>query len=793
MYANRGLGEAGALQREVNRLFRTTEEYERPSPHVIHAEDITRGLGLDSITESKILQVIRETRFDFGFHPKLRVPRVVHARLQLSTVMRAANQIDSSTRMEIMRRAMAYWKRNGSDYQQDPNIRYVFKKGMDDMPSDISRRYEDDEEGKPAGDRDGDGIPNAVDKRPGKKGKGASEMKGSQKKNGKGKPPQEQEQTQPEDGAGFDEIPTDDEVEDAIIAAVKNGQITPEEAQDIRDEWEMAKQGDQQAQSEVVSALHAMEETEIDGGRTLDFGHGVSAHLPDDADFHHHATEYAKHRAAHQIHKGKDSGKAEAHKHAANIHASVGNALHSAGDTERRRGLDAGGELMPNGQPAPMAPGEVEELPAPPGPLGQQSPGANIAGGPQPAMPDGQRNPPGRDSEHEAMKGKLSALVGKMSGKGLPTMVRKPPRVEMGRATIRPPVQVEVGQATNIRRRPPVQVEVGQATNIRRGAKMVGKQGERETAGSWLRRNVYPGAPQPRQTASGDPVQTTRGLNPGKTPSPKKAETRPMIGAMVGKQERRSLGSGFTENFMPPQSRTASGDPIQTTRGLNPPPRPRGAAESQEHYNRRTTTKTPKPPVVRLPEMRVSPRSAQEQASEQNLGTTASVPRIPRGPAPSPRAQALLQQYRADASAGKYGDRAQSQVAGSRQGAPRTPRPATPATQAPAPPRVARAPERVLGPQNRPQAAAQPAQPQGSGSSRFQSMLSGITAQGRSAQGSASPAAATRGTAPPMPGSAGAPRQATRGLMLRSEGVPEDRLVKHSLKLTTGEIPRGWF
>jgi len=451
-----GLGAFGEFQRQVNRIFRTeTENVVRASPHVIHIEDVFKGLGLDSEAEQKLQRVLEQTRFDFGSDSKLRVPRVVHARIRLMDTMRAMKQIDSTTRMELLRRAMAYWKRNGMDYNQPAVIRYVAKSdgahaARKTMKHVFLIKGKNPYQAPPA-DADDDNIQNAPDESPKKKGKGKgkSEVKGDQgdqDEGGQGGPSHPKDRRAKGGGGDFASLPPDQQVQ-LIQQAVEEGVITEEEGMAALDEIE----GGQAIDAPIVSAVEAMTEHEVDGGRLLDFGEEVEAHIPDDADFHHHATEYAKHRAGFQINKDKDPKKADAHKHAANIHASIGNAMHQAGDLERRRlpGSDGSGKAesheaalaQTEAGAAGMQPdvGEPEDLPMPGGPLGTNGPGGgppngngkagppqvssprdDIAGGPQPGMPDMERNAPGRDSDLAAaqkMSGKLAMLVGKLTGK----------------------------------------------------------------------------------------------------------------------------------------------------------------------------------------------------------------------------------------------------------------------------------------------------------------------------------------------------------------------------------------
>jgi len=630
-----GNGELGAFQREVNRMFRqSTDSYVRPDAHVIDVEDVFKGLNLDSEAEGKLSAVLTQTRSEYGPHPQLRVPRIVHARIRLMDTLRAMKQIDSTTRMEIQRRAMAYWKRNHPDYDQAPTIRYVamgksMKKSGDGYtgkgrrsggpghykytygpehrtegpypgaPSFESRtspspgttvyKYDDgprkltrklavevrdidmhlehlrtksfggyaERDAQQAKMRALYARKAAIQKRVGARDVSEfeamvsrairSKLGKSMRKAEKRRVPDEDDAAvasyfpgeEEDDGDGYDDYdegdgdgydeeggeegeegygdeaggatshPSDrraqpegdefnslspEEQMQVIDEALAQGEISEEEAEEARAEIGGGEEVDQN----IVSAVEAMEEVEIEGGRILHFGQGIEAHLPDDADFHHHATEYAKHRAGYQINKDKDPEMADAHKHAANIHASIGNAMHSAGDLERRRlpGSDGSGTAESHeaalaqteagamaGGPNPDM-GEPEDLPMPGGPLGTNGPGGapaaggpppkpggggmqvpsprdDIAGGPQPGMPDMQRNAPGRDSEFETaqkMSGKLRSLMGKMSHTKPPLKPQQMRgRLAGGQGTRAPKQVMGGGQGKRLQRPQPFQ------------------------------------------------------------------------------------------------------------------------------------------------------------------------------------------------------------------------------------------------------------------------------------------------------------------------------------------------
>jgi len=119
-----GMGELQALTIAVNKLFRTEDEFGRPPPHVITVEDVTRGIVIDPVDQEKIQQLVTNTSAHFD--QKSQTQRLFHARGRLTEVLRHSyKHIESDTRMELVRRAVAYWKRNGqTDYGKDPTVRW---------------------------------------------------------------------------------------------------------------------------------------------------------------------------------------------------------------------------------------------------------------------------------------------------------------------------------------------------------------------------------------------------------------------------------------------------------------------------------------------------------------------------------------------------------------------------------------------------------------------------------------------------------------------------------------------
>lgn len=126
--AAQGLGEQGSDQAEVDRLFVTSPEGGRPDPHIIDADDVTRGLGLDHDLSLRISQVVRDTRADYS--TKSAQQRIVAARGRLIAVMRAmVPHVPSDARQEVMRRAIAYWKTQAPiDLGRTPQMRFGVNK-----------------------------------------------------------------------------------------------------------------------------------------------------------------------------------------------------------------------------------------------------------------------------------------------------------------------------------------------------------------------------------------------------------------------------------------------------------------------------------------------------------------------------------------------------------------------------------------------------------------------------------------------------------------------------------------
>lgn len=107
--ARAGLGEAQSEQLFVQKLFRTGSETADPERHVITIEDVTRGLGLDQSDTARVQRAVQDA--NPSFNAKTQTQRIFHTQGKLAEMMRAM-KIDSGARMEIAKRARAWWKKN---------------------------------------------------------------------------------------------------------------------------------------------------------------------------------------------------------------------------------------------------------------------------------------------------------------------------------------------------------------------------------------------------------------------------------------------------------------------------------------------------------------------------------------------------------------------------------------------------------------------------------------------------------------------------------------------------------
>jgi len=105
-----GLGVQHAQARELARISRLGEEGEDPPRHVVDVYDVTRGLGLTSDDSSRVEKAVSGT--NVAFTPKTQTHLLTLAKGALVTLLRSMPHVDGDTRMEIAKRANAFWERN---------------------------------------------------------------------------------------------------------------------------------------------------------------------------------------------------------------------------------------------------------------------------------------------------------------------------------------------------------------------------------------------------------------------------------------------------------------------------------------------------------------------------------------------------------------------------------------------------------------------------------------------------------------------------------------------------------
>jgi hypothetical protein len=127
-----GLGEVQSMAAMAQRLFRTEQEGKlRSDPHVITVDDVTKGLGLEDTDAARIQQLLTETRVDVFTDPKLRSVRAPLAMTRLGEFLSKTERFTADQRMEVRRRAGAWWRKYGKpDYQQAPELRWNYAKAL---------------------------------------------------------------------------------------------------------------------------------------------------------------------------------------------------------------------------------------------------------------------------------------------------------------------------------------------------------------------------------------------------------------------------------------------------------------------------------------------------------------------------------------------------------------------------------------------------------------------------------------------------------------------------------------
>ena len=119
-----GLGEFQAEQLAVQRMMRTTSETAEPPRHVVVIGDVTRGLGLEQTDEQRIQKAITDTNAEFT--PKSQTQRLFHARGKLTELLRSMKHIGGDERMEIAKRATAWWKKEtDTDLNRSRTVHFI--------------------------------------------------------------------------------------------------------------------------------------------------------------------------------------------------------------------------------------------------------------------------------------------------------------------------------------------------------------------------------------------------------------------------------------------------------------------------------------------------------------------------------------------------------------------------------------------------------------------------------------------------------------------------------------------
>jgi hypothetical protein len=106
--ARGGLGEQFAVQHALARMARMTEDTAPVERHVVTVEDVTRGLGLTPEDAGRVQKLIQDTPVEFT--PKTQTHRIFLAKGRLVDTLRAL-QVPADTRLEIARRAGAWWRK----------------------------------------------------------------------------------------------------------------------------------------------------------------------------------------------------------------------------------------------------------------------------------------------------------------------------------------------------------------------------------------------------------------------------------------------------------------------------------------------------------------------------------------------------------------------------------------------------------------------------------------------------------------------------------------------------------
>lgn len=349
-----GKGELLAEQREAAKLFRTRSELSEPPRHVVTETDVVRGLGLSQADQQKVIRLVTDTNAEWN--QKTQTQRIFLARSRLVEVLRSMKYIPSDTRLELVKRAIQYWKRTWqTDYGKPPTIRYVARKSMD--PS-LHKAY-------------------------GQAASGSHKYK-SRKPDGHGGWLYDYG-----DGKGFQ--PGKGEHEGTTAAPTK-------------------KQGEEQ----ITTGKHPSHdkfqptvEDHPDGKQVHHLHEEVATELHPDMKAKDHAAQWQKHADEYKklLGSGKkeDREKAHAHRHAANLHAQAHDEKFGAesaaahGEPPKEAGKPPAPPPPPEGQeggpnlPPTGAAGQAAPEPNGAAPMGPEQP---LDGGQQPPMDQGAVPPP---------------------------------------------------------------------------------------------------------------------------------------------------------------------------------------------------------------------------------------------------------------------------------------------------------------------------------------------------------------------------------------------------------------
>jgi hypothetical protein len=119
-----GMGELQAEQLAVQRMQRMTTETADVPRHVVVIGDVTRGLGLNQVDEQRIQKAVEGTNVEFS--PKTQTQRLFLARGSLATLLRSMTEVNGDARMEIAKRATAWWKKSAdTDLNRSRTVHFI--------------------------------------------------------------------------------------------------------------------------------------------------------------------------------------------------------------------------------------------------------------------------------------------------------------------------------------------------------------------------------------------------------------------------------------------------------------------------------------------------------------------------------------------------------------------------------------------------------------------------------------------------------------------------------------------